>query len=705
MDLGPNIFKFRGIKIQPDPVHDYPTSLQETHTPLVIDNGSYHCRVGWATDEKPRMIFKNVVARQRGKKETDLQIGNDINNIEVVRWLLKTQFDKNVVTQYDVQEQIFDHIFQKLGINSEGGIQHPMVLTEPPLNPNYCRQQMSELLFECYHVPQIAYGVDAMFSFYNNYENSGEMDGLVLSCGNHATHLLPVLNGRLDPTHARRISLGGSHLDLFMQKLLQLKYPGHLNALTLSRAEELIQDYCYTGVDFVSEVNAWADVDYYEANVKKIQLPFTPLPGASLSSEQQKEKKDQQIRRLKEVNAKKREERLAEQQEKLQELLSLQELIEEDRIEEFQKALKQLEFSSAEELQAAIDKLSTSIQKIKAKILGIDVVEEEKEEREPVFDLLDIPDEDLLPAQQEIKKRQRILKCAYEGRVRARKQREEVKQKELEEERRMQMKREQDYKGWLREIRQKRKLLMEKRNKRRQRRSDMAKRRTLASQERMKIISQLAKRDSKKDTDNFGQNDEDWNVYKQINIQDGDSDSDADQDKLEQLEGFLREHDPEFEKEANGVNQGGIVDLAEYYRLHLAIEMIRVPELLFQPSMIGFDQAGLTETIQFAMKKFSDDEQNRMAQNVFLTGSPASFPKFKERMEVELRAIRPFQSLFNVNTAKNPTLDAWYGEKKFATSPDFKSHSITRSEYEEKGGEYLKEHEASNRYLPQPKQS
>jgi hypothetical protein len=38
-------------------------------------------------------------------------------------------------------------------------------------------------------------------------------------------------------------------------------------------------------------------------------------------------------------------------------------------------------------------------------------------------------------------------------------------------------------------------------------------------------------------------------------------------------------------------------------------------------------------------------------QNVFLTGSSASFPKFKERMEVELRAIRPFQSIFNVNTA------------------------------------------------------
>ena len=42
----------------------------------------------------------------------------------------------------------------------------------------------------------------------------------------------------------------------------------------------------------------------------------------------------------------------------------------------------------------------------------------------------------------------------------------------------------------------------------------MARRRTAASQERMKIISQLAKH-SKKD-DDFGRNDDDWDVYKVI---------------------------------------------------------------------------------------------------------------------------------------------------------------------------------------------
>lgn len=64
--------------------------------------GSYKCRAGWAYDAEPKLVFKSLVAKQRGKKE-DVQVGNDITNIEVVKWQLKSQFDRNIVTQYDIQ--------------------------------------------------------------------------------------------------------------------------------------------------------------------------------------------------------------------------------------------------------------------------------------------------------------------------------------------------------------------------------------------------------------------------------------------------------------------------------------------------------------------------------------------------------------------------------------------------------------------------
>ena len=49
---------------------------------------------------------------------------------------------------------------------------------------------------------------------------------------------------------------------------------------------------------------------------------------------------------------------------------------------------------------------------------------------------------------------------------------------------------------------------------RKQRKQDMAKRRTAAGQERMRIISQLARKE--KGNDDFGMRDEDWDIYKTI---------------------------------------------------------------------------------------------------------------------------------------------------------------------------------------------
>lgn len=57
--------------------------------------------------------------------------------------------------------------------------------------------------------------------------------------------------------------------------------------------------------------------------------------------------------------------------------------------------------------------------------------------------------------------------------------------------------------------------ILERRNARRQRRQDMARRRTVAAQERMRLINQLARKEKK--DDDFGMRDEDWDVYKAIN--------------------------------------------------------------------------------------------------------------------------------------------------------------------------------------------
>lgn len=93
---------------------------------------------------------------------------------------------------------------------------------------------MAELLFECYNIPSLSYGVDCLFSYHHNNCSS---DGLIVSIGYHTTHIIPILDGKIDAINSRRINVGGYHLTSYMHRLLQLKYPVHVNAITPSRAE------------------------------------------------------------------------------------------------------------------------------------------------------------------------------------------------------------------------------------------------------------------------------------------------------------------------------------------------------------------------------------------------------------------------------------------------------------------------------------
>lgn len=138
-----------------DPVPEafFEYTSKEHKQPIIIDNGSCFARAGFGNKKTPQMIFRNLLAKPRKdnrnkkdkeqkeeeQKQPETMIGNDIVNIETMRFQLRTQFDRNIVTHFGVQEQIFDYIFTHLGINTEGSVNHPIVITEAFANPNYCR--------------------------------------------------------------------------------------------------------------------------------------------------------------------------------------------------------------------------------------------------------------------------------------------------------------------------------------------------------------------------------------------------------------------------------------------------------------------------------------------------------------------------------------------------------------------------------------
>lgn len=129
---------------------------------------------------------------------------------------------------------------------------------------------------------------------------------------------------------------------------------------------------------------------------------------------------------------------------------------------------------------------------------------------------------------------------------------------------------------------------------------------------------------------------------------------------------------------------------------------MRCAEILFQPSIIGCSQGGITDTIEFILKKYSIETASDLAENVFLTGGPTKLPGFKQRVYRELREMRPLNSNINVKLSNFPLIDSWFGAKEFANNKDFNKYLLTPEMYAEFGGDYFIENSCSNMYFPLP---
>ncbi len=119
-----SVYTFEDYKCSPDPVFKVEREcLELCPAPIVVDNGSFQCRAGWACGvsqlDQPRLVFRSVAARSRGAARNYAHVGNDIPNLEPLRWNFKSAFDRNLVVNFDIQELIFDYVFMHLGISTQ----------------------------------------------------------------------------------------------------------------------------------------------------------------------------------------------------------------------------------------------------------------------------------------------------------------------------------------------------------------------------------------------------------------------------------------------------------------------------------------------------------------------------------------------------------------------------------------------------------
>lgn len=194
-----------------------------SNAPIIIDIGTSTIKAGFGGQEKPSLIFPNFYGEVKypkaggliKKDEKKEIIGKDcLKYMGVIK--LKYPLIHGMFSDINDVELIFDYIFNNLEINMAEMKEHPVLITEPLLNPKQNRENMAKILFDTLKIEYLFFASQPVLSLYSTSLTSGA----VLESGDGVTQSCIIYDGYSIPNSKKRINLGGRDVTEYLQYLL-----------------------------------------------------------------------------------------------------------------------------------------------------------------------------------------------------------------------------------------------------------------------------------------------------------------------------------------------------------------------------------------------------------------------------------------------------------------------------------------------------